>query len=299
MKKLLVIIFFLPLFALAQKKEIKHTVGPKESLTSIGRTYNVNGRTIAEYNNIDYDKGLSIGQVLKIPVSAETNVPKNIPATAPAVKVNENGNPVYHKVTQGEGLYGISRNYNVTIDQIKKWNNLSSDVLELDQNLIVGFSASNPSAPVREKPVASVKEKTEQPKAKPAEEKVISEQPAPARKEESKPAASVKKQNVATGSEFQSEFSNKENAKENGLVSVFKSTSGWEDGKYYCLHNNAVAGTIVKITNLENNKTIYAKVLDIIPALTNNKNNILIVSNAGAAALGVDNEADFTATVEY
>lgn len=80
---------------------------------------------------------------------------------------------------------------------------------------------------------------------------------------------------------------------------MFKSTSGWEDGKYYCLHNNAVAGTIVKITNLENNKTIYAKVLDIIPALTNNKNNILIVSNAGAAALGVNNEADFTATVEY
>src|SRR5690606_25332324 len=130
MKKILAILFFLPMFALAQKKEINHIVGPKESLTSIGRTYNINGRTLAEYNNIDYDKGLSIGQVLKIPVSAETTVPKNVHA-APATKVNESGNPIYHKVLQGEGLYGISRNYNVSIEQIKKWNNLSTDVLEL------------------------------------------------------------------------------------------------------------------------------------------------------------------------
>lgn len=284
MKKILLILFFLPLLALAQKKEIKHTVAAKESLSSIGRMYNINGRTLAEYNNLDYEKGLSIGQVLKIPVNAETTIPKSTPA-APVVSVNENGNPVYHKVTQGEGLYGISRNYNVSIDQIKKWNNLSTDVLELDQNLIVGFSATKTTAPVKEK-VAEVKTVTAEP---------VAEKKAEVKKE----VIPVKKEIAVLGSVFQDEFTNAVRDKENGLVSVFKSTSGWEDGKYYCLHNKAIAGTILKITNAETNKTIYAKVLDIIPELSNNKNNILIVSNAAAAALGVANEADFTAVVEY
>ncbi len=298
MKKILAILFFLPLFALAQKKEIKHTVAAKESLSSIGRTYNINGRTLAEYNNIDYDKGLSVGQVLRIPVNAETSVPKNVPVAA-AAAINENGSPVYHKVTQGEGLYGISRNYNVTIDQVKKWNNLSTDVLELDQNLIVGYSSGKAPAPVKEKPVVVKKEIKEQPAVKAVEENAYAQEPVEIKKEAVKTPAVPKRQNIATGSTFEDEYNTNANQKQSGLVSVFKSTSGWEDGKYYCLYNKAVAGSIVKITNTENNKVIYAKVLDIIPELTNNKNNILIVSNAGAAALGVDNEADFTATVEY
>lgn len=284
MKKLLLFLFLLPLFALAQNKEIKHTVAAKESLSSIGRTYNINGRVLAEYNHIDYEKGLSIGQVIRIPVNGETAIPKSTPA-APVAQVNENGNPVYHKVTQGEGLYGISRNYNVGIDQIKKWNSLSTDVLELDQNLIVGFSGTKTAAPVKEK-VAEVKT-------------VVAEPVVEKKAEIKKEIVPVRKEIAVSGSVFQDEFTNAVRDKENGLVSVFKSTSGWEDGKYYCLHNKAIAGTILKITNTENNKTIYAKVLDIIPELSNNKNNVLIVSNAGAAALGVDNEADFTATVEH
>lgn len=284
MKKILLILFFLPLFALAQKKEIKHTVAAKESLSSIGRMYNINGRTLAEYNNLDYEKGLSIGQVLKIPVNAETTIPKSAPAV-PVKQVNENENPVYHKVAQGEGLYGISRNYNVSIDQIKKWNNLSTDILEIDQSLIVGFSGTKTTAPVKDK-VAEVRSAVAEP---------VVEKKAEVKKE----VEAVKKLTSASGSAFEDEFTNAPRDKENGLVSVFKSTSGWEDGKYYCLHNKAIAGTILKITNTENNKTIYAKVLDIIPELSNNKNNVLIVSNAGAAALGVDNEADFTATVEH
>ena len=298
MKKILLILFLCPLFALAQKKEVKHTVGPKESLSSIGRTYNINGRTLAEYNNIDYEKGLSIGQVLRIPVNGETTVPKTVPAK-PAAPVNENGIPVYHKVTQGEGLYGISRNYNVSIDQIKKWNNLSTDVLELDQNLIVGFAAGKTTAPEKEKPAVVQQEEKLKTVVKKEEENPYVQPPVATKREDVKPAAPTKKQNLATGSAFADEFTNTSLQKETGLVSVFKSTSGWDDGKYYCLHNKAVAGSIVKITNPENNKSIYAKVLDIIPELSSNKNNILIVSNSAAAALGVANEADFTAEVQY
>ncbi len=74
---------------------------------------------------------------------------------------------------------------------------------------------------------------------------------------------------------------------ETGLAGIFKSTSGWDDGKYYCLHNTAPAGSIVKITNTANGKAVYAKVLDLIPDLKQNNNLVVRLSNAAATELGI------------
>ena len=110
MKKVFFLLFLLPLAVLAQpgKKDITHTVGPKESLSSIGRLYNINGRELANYNNIDYEKGLFIGQVLKIPANnANTNVvtpPPPAPVKTEPVVVKPapvsavKGNAIYHTV---------------------------------------------------------------------------------------------------------------------------------------------------------------------------------------------------------
>ncbi|MFA0960979.1 LysM peptidoglycan-binding domain-containing protein [Roseivirga sp. BDSF3-8] len=54
-----------------------------------------------------------------------TNLPKN---TNSAQK---------HTVQAGETLYGISRSYNVTVDDLKKWNNLGDNGLKPGQELIV------------------------------------------------------------------------------------------------------------------------------------------------------------------
>jgi len=47
------------------------------------------------------------------------------------------GEPVYHTVKAKETLYRISRNYGVTIDQLKEWNGLTSDLISIGQRLIV------------------------------------------------------------------------------------------------------------------------------------------------------------------
>lgn len=47
------------------------------------------------------------------------------------------GEPVYHTVKARETLYRISRNYGVTIDQLKEWNGLTSDLISIGQRLIV------------------------------------------------------------------------------------------------------------------------------------------------------------------
>ncbi|NGP76882.1 LysM peptidoglycan-binding domain-containing protein [Balneolaceae bacterium YR4-1] len=42
-----------------------------------------------------------------------------------------------HRVRAGETLFGIARNYNVTVDSLKKWNNFSGNNLNTGQNLLV------------------------------------------------------------------------------------------------------------------------------------------------------------------
>lgn len=42
-----------------------------------------------------------------------------------------------HEVKPREGLYSISKKYNVSIDQLKKWNNLASNELKVGQQLII------------------------------------------------------------------------------------------------------------------------------------------------------------------
>jgi LysM repeat protein len=328
MKKLFFLLFLLPLFAVAQKV-ITHTVAPKESLTSIGRLYNINGRELANYNKIDYAKGLTLGQVLKIPVqnapakAAEAATAKAavvVKAEAPAKVVstsNKNGSPVYHTVAKQETLYRISTLYNkVPIADIKKWNNLTSDALSEGMKIIVGYS-SDKAAAAEAKKAPAVKEeaaeatkpkKEDSPAIKTAGEEEINIK---AREEKKEMPQPVKKEVITTAVKaaefnggvfkniFDEQSSGRQLVNEKGAGGVFKSTSGWQDGRYYCLHNAAAAGTIVKITNNATGKSVYAKVLDMIPDIKQNTGLLIRLSNAAADALGANADSKLDCTLNY
>jgi LysM repeat protein len=68
--------------------------------------------------------------------------------------------------------------------------------------------------------------------------------------------------------------------------SIFKTMSGWDDKKYYVLANGIPEGTIVRLT--ANNKSVCAKVLGSLPVMKGDNGLQLRVSNAAAAALGVE-----------
>jgi LysM repeat protein len=313
MKKILILLFFAPLFSLAQGKYITHTVAAKESLSSIGRLYNINPRELAKYNKIDYEKGLALGQVLKVPVTANTkaNAQGNNPVAETKTPVVETkapvkntvasakgSTPIYHTVAKKETLYHISTLYNkVPIANIKKWNNLSGDGLNEGERLIVGYTdgPNETTMPVNP-PVVKVPELTKVPEVvktepvKPVETNVV------------KPVET--KTTSVTGKDFEGGSFKAMYAKapgkseESGAAGIFKSTSGWEDGKYYCMHNSATAGSIVKITNPATNKSVYARVLDIMPDLKQNDNLTILVSNAAADALGAGS-GNFQCTVNF
>lgn len=45
---------------------------------------------------------------------------------------------IYHKVKKGETLFSIAKKYNVTVNEIKNWNKLTSNVIRIDQKLKIG-----------------------------------------------------------------------------------------------------------------------------------------------------------------
>ncbi len=107
------------------KQFIIHQVEAKETLYAISRRYNV-PVTVILANNPSSDGGISVGKLLRVPYTPK---PKQA-ATA-----------VTHAVAQGETLYSIARQYNVTVDELKKWNNLTDNEISLGQTLNIGKSA--------------------------------------------------------------------------------------------------------------------------------------------------------------
>jgi hypothetical protein len=72
-----------------------------------------------------------------------------------------------------------------------------------------------------------------------------------------------------------------------GLAGAFKSTSGWDNGKFYALMNNVERGTVVKVTNLSNNRVVFVKVLGDIADIKQNTGMVIVISDAAVAQLGI------------
>lgn len=115
--------------ATAQKFKT-HAVKKGETLTSISKLYKVTPANILKFNKeIGDGAQLQANSILVIPMDAVA-ASQNAAATNPQVSVTEivKGNPqepigfTSHKVRKRETLYGIAKRYNITEDDIKKYN---------------------------------------------------------------------------------------------------------------------------------------------------------------------------------
>ena len=112
----------MPIFA-------NYIVKKGDSLYSIARNFNTTIDQIKKDNSL-VTNTLSIGQVLKIRTRNEDNV-----------IIEECFGEAYvptdttYTVQKGDSLYSISKKFNTTVDNIKKKNNLTSNVLSIGQVL--------------------------------------------------------------------------------------------------------------------------------------------------------------------
>lgn len=312
---------------------LEHKVAAREGLYSVGRLYNVHPRFLATYNNMDSEKGLDLGQVIRIPLTDSNFTQKD-----------KNGTPVYHIVVAGDGLSKISSQFNkVSVRNLKEWNKLNSDNINLGSPLIVGYLHARgpvPQTVVKEtRPAAAeetvkkeakpvVKEKEEEvaavtkevektaekvpekaPERLPEAPPVVKMEPTPAPRKEAekvmdtKPVVTTSASADGTGffkPYFEEQIRQQPASKNETVTSgIFKTTSGWQDAKYYLLIDNVPTGSIVRIVNPENSKAVYAKVLGQMNGIRQNQGLNIRISSAAAAALGVADTEKFIVNLNY
>ncbi len=91
-----------------------------DTLYSIARKYNTTVNDIKRLNNLSSDM-LSIGQRIKIPMENNSN------------SIDNN----YYVVQAGDTLYNIANKNNMTVNELKRINNLINDDLYIGQQLIL------------------------------------------------------------------------------------------------------------------------------------------------------------------
>lgn len=270
---------------------INHTVSAKENFYSIGRLYGISPKDIAAFNALNMNNGLDIGQTIMIPLSV-LNFSQS----------TQVGTPLYYVVGEKEGLYRVSlKNNKVLMVNLRKWNNLKNDNISPGQKLIVGYLVAS-NVPVSSAPIAK------------AENKLATTQPQVAAQQKTEPtetqvttaSASTNQPQVAMGGAgyFKNQYELQSKKASTGkdqtaTAGIFKTASGWQDGKYYALIDNVEPGTIIRVVNPSNNKAIYAKVLGEMSGIRQNQGLEVRISNAAASALEVTEQDKFIVRVNY
>jgi len=99
-----------------EENYFNYNVVSGDSLYSIARKFDTTVDSIKQINNLTTNL-LNIGQTLKIP-------------TTPT-------NEKTYVVKSGDSLYSIAKNFNTTVDRLKELNNLTSNLLNIGQILII------------------------------------------------------------------------------------------------------------------------------------------------------------------
>ena len=243
---------------------VKHKVETKQTLYSISKLYGVTVDEIREWNQLTTN-ALDIGQMLIIRRVEDEKLPEvSIPRPTKGT----------HIVVSGETLYSISRKYGVTLDELRKWNELVSNDISIGQELIVVNERRSSEPTDTNEPISPT---IETPKDKERD--------------------SINRAVEATRNyEESTERINFEEVVESGVAEVIRGTDNTR--KYLALHRTAKVGTILKVRNDMNNQEVFVRVLGKLPDNSANQNVLIKLSQAAYDRLGAI-DAKFRVTISY
>ena len=167
-------------------------------------------------------------------------------------------NYILHKVEKSEGLYAIARKYRTTATAIQEANNLTNTSLQLGQVLKVPTTQNLSSTKV-------------------TSNKKINQTP------------------VITAKNYS--YENSKEVNETGLAGWINDKNS-NPKKSIALHNTALIGTIMKVSNPATGKMVYVKIIGTIPNSIENENLVILLSKA-ASSLIDSTEPKFKVNLTY
>lgn len=128
--------------AVTASRTMTHTIEAGQTYYSISKMYGVPIEEIIAANNLTPETKLAVGQQLTIhnipagfPVGQA--ISPSAPSVTPTTRPTATAQPTYqtHTVAKGETMYRISKQYNVSIEQIQEWNQLQDGAVKEGQKL--------------------------------------------------------------------------------------------------------------------------------------------------------------------
>ena len=243
------------------KVYIMHKVEPQQGLYSISKRYGVPLKTLIS-ENPGSDKVIRVDQIIwipteDIPVLEEKVVKDYFDNSAGKVKdkPKTKGNSTevstfakYHTVKKGETLYSIAKKYDTSEEMIKTLNNLNGEVLSLDQRLLVqDGKASSTKVKKVDEDFANTKAKVDETKYK---------------------DKGFDTKIETSGTTSPSGYTIKiEKLIDYNIEKIEETGTGTVGGekvpvdKNFALHFNAPIGTVLMVTNPDNKKTVFVKII--------------------------------------
>ncbi|MGJ1268140.1 DPBB and LysM peptidoglycan-binding domain-containing protein [Sphingobacterium spiritivorum] len=238
---------------------ILHKVEQKDTYYKLGRQYNAIVKNIMAANN---SKDLRPGDTIKIPTGRPFQ--QTAKAVSQPEKSKNAGNPqqqtplTEYKVGKSETLYAISRRFGVSVDDIKKLNNLTSNSLKENQLLKIPNNTPTPPKPVEEPKIVLT------------------------------PIDTTRVDSTERDSSYNEISANKygiREKKERGIA-VWMSNLNSDGKSNLALHKTAPIGTILKITNPMTHNVTYAKVVGKFNDNAETENAIVVLSKSAASYIG-------------
>lgn len=291
---------------------VVHEVEEQETIYSIARRYGGSVGSIIKHNQI-VDNRIEIGQVIYVLVENEAPVKAVVIEGVTSTPAND-----IHVVQLGETLYSISKQHDVKLKDLRRWNNLPTNDISPGMQLKLS----------REAKIIKEEEVKKEPEVKEEDSVVV---------EDADPFANFEKYLVQTGETLstiarkigvsidslklwngldtdylrigqQLFFKDSEDTPKTTLIEPKKNTRTqidekgferiYEEGvasviesmnttRYLALHRTLPIGTNLEVRNLMNNQVVHVKVVGKLPNTGLNKNLLLRLSQPAYDQLGI------------
>ena len=270
-----------------------HTVVSGDNLSKIAQKYKVSSADLRRWNNLTEDKVKIDRQLIVSGTKAsKSEIPdKEIPKQkeprnlVDETKINTDGQKVYI-IKSGESLYKVSTLYKVSVDDLKKWNNLDSDEISIGQELLVeppGKSDVNnikivsPDKPIPDK-ITTTKKESDRDTVK--ADKTVTKK--------TEKITVTKKEEKETGKNNNKEVDKKDHSyvikNENGMEKIIETGMAemiddpGSNDMFLALHRTASVGTVIQVRNLMNDQSVFVRVVGKLPDTGANDKLIVKIS---------------------